>query len=110
TFTVNTGGGTCPFASSLTGVLTIGVGLDSTSGASSQEVCKDENIVPIIYNVVGDSVNINFAPNQPADITTVYNASTKQLTISGKSDVEGAFTFTVNTTGGTCPFPSLLTG
>lgn len=107
-YTVSTNGGTCATPSYLTGILTVGLGLDSTSGKPIQKICKSDAIQPIIYNVVGDSASVS--ATLPTGVMGVYNTTTKQFTISGTPTVDGTYNFTVSTNGGTCAIPSSLTG
>src|ERR1019366_8379398 len=105
-FTVSTNGGTCASPSSLSGILTVGLGLDSTSGSPIQNICKGVAIQPIIYNIVDDTASVTALPT---GVTGNYNAGTEQFTISGTPSVEGTFGYTV-TTSGSCNTPSSLSG
>ena len=107
-FTVSTNGGTCATPSSLTGIITVGLGLDSTSGNPMQNVCKSAAIQAIIYNIVGDTASVS--ATLPTGVSGIYNNISKQFTISGTPSVEGTYSFTVSTNGGTCAIPGSLTG
>jgi hypothetical protein len=100
--------GSCATPSSLSGTLTLGLGLAGSSGALSQSVCKNSSITPIVFNIIGGGVEVT--ATLPAGVTGVYNNVSQQFTISGTPTVEGTFNFTVSTNGGTCTTPSSLSG
>jgi gliding motility-associated-like protein len=100
--------GTCATPSNFTGTITVGGGLVILGGSNIQNICKNDVINPIKYNIVGDSATVTGLPNGiTGNLTSVGNPSV--FTISGAGTVEGIFNYTVSTIG-SCITQSNFTG
>jgi gliding motility-associated-like protein len=100
----NTG---CSKASSLTGVITSGIGMANPSGATSQNVCVNTPINTIVFNTSGTGANIVWNPSVPAQITA-NPAAGNTYTIGGTPTISGSFSYTITNMG--CSTSSSLTG
>lgn len=101
--------GSCATQSSLTGIITVGGGLDVSGGSNLQNVCKNTAITPISYNVLGGgNVTVSGLPSGVVgSMTTAGNPGI--FTISGTPTATGSFSYTL-TTVGTCSTESSFTG
>ncbi len=108
-YTLSTNG-SCSAQSTLTGKITVGIGLTSATGTdNTQIVCKNTPITKITYSVVGGGITT--VDGLPAGLTgaTTTPGDPAIFTISGMPDVAGTFNYLVSTTGGTCS-PSAVAG
>lgn len=102
-----TSGGSCASPSSLSGSITVGIGL-IVPGTNNQGVCKNSPIVDIDYTVVGGDVPPSTVTGLPPGVSGSITAP-GIFTISGTPSVEGLYTYTV-TSGGSCASSSSLSG
>ena len=80
--------------------------INLTSGSSTPAVCIGNGLPSsIVYTVDGSATGATVT-GLPAGVTSSYNATTKQLTISGTPTTSGTFNYSVTTTG-PCVTPSL---
>jgi gliding motility-associated-like protein len=103
--------GSCGTQSSLTGTITVGLGLASNSGNPVQEVCRLSSIDTIRFNYVGGSAVAVFSPSIPNGIDTlsIVTSSGRQFKIFGTPTLAGTFNYTV-TAKGSCSSASTLYG
>ncbi|MBU2020460.1 MAG: gliding motility-associated C-terminal domain-containing protein [Bacteroidetes bacterium] len=73
--------------------------LTSAAGTTSQSICQDSLITPIVYTMGGNADTLTVT-GLPAGINAVFNAGV--LTISGASSVAGNFIYIVTSSGGAC--------
>ena len=99
--------GSCAAQSSLSGSITVGVGL-KIPGLDTQSVCKNTAIADIPYTIVGGDVPPPTVTGLPAGVSSSIT-STGVLTISGIPSIEGTFIYTI-TTNGSCATQSSLNG
>lgn len=102
-----TSGGSCASPSSLSGSITVGLGL-IVPGTDTQGVCKNSPIVDIEYTIVGGDIPAPTVTGLPAGVSGSITAP-GIFTISGTPSVEGLYTYTL-TTNGTCSSQSSLSG
>lgn len=106
-YTVNTTG-TC-LQTSINGSITVvtgpSVALTSAVGTDSQSVCINTPIFDITYSVGGSASGVTVS-GLPAGISSSFSGGV--LTISGTPTVFGLFSYSITTTGGSCP--SVTTG
>lgn len=99
-YLLTTSGGTCTPATT-TGTITVTNvhTLSHTSGSTSQLVCINTAITPIVYTIGGSATNATFTG--PAGLSGTLSGTT--YTISGSPSVAGGSqTYTVTTTGAPC--------
>ncbi len=105
-YTVNTTG-SC-IQTSATGSITVTVGssalLTSGAGTDSQSVCVQTPIYDITY-AIGGSASGATVSGLPSGVTSSFSGGV--LTISGSPDSVGVYSYTVTTTGGSCPSVSI---
>ncbi len=93
-YTITTTGGCSPTASAV-GKITVASNPSSSGGTSTQSVCENSAITPIIYGVSDTSTTSGL----PSGVSSVYSKSQGQLVISGTPTVSGTFNYTVTTQG-----------
>jgi gliding motility-associated-like protein len=101
-YTVTTTGNSCIVAAK-TGSITVKADGDIswTSGLTTQEVCRNVNIVPIQFAIAGGATGATISPALPAGITGSYSAGT--YTIQGAATTAPVSqTYTITTTGSGC--------
>jgi gliding motility-associated-like protein len=113
-YTVSTAtNGACGTVSSITGTITIGVGAVDSS-LISQEICKDDFIQPIVFNVVGGGnpiATVTGLEGSGLSGSVTNSANPGTFTISGQGIKEGTYVYTVSTsTNGSCTTISTVTG
>src|SRR3989344_1608297 len=105
-YTVNTTGSCIQTIAS--GSITVTVGADvlltSGAGTDSQSVCVQTPIYTITY-VIGGSASGVTVTGLPSGVTSSFSGGI--LTISGSPDSVGVYSYTVTTTGGSCPSVSV---
>lgn len=107
-YTLNTSG-SCASQSSLTGIITVGGGLDVSGGSNIQNVCKGSSITAIKYNILGaGGATVSGLPGGITGSTTTAG-SPGVFTISGIPTTTGSFSYTI-TTYGTCLTQSSFIG
>ena len=99
--------GSCSNQSTLSGTITVGIGL-KVPGTDDQNICKGDSITPILYTVVGGDVPPPTVSGLPSGVSGGITAP-GVFTIQGTPLVEGTFTYTV-TSSGSCLSKSSLTG
>ena len=100
TYTIATTGG-CVTAST-TGTITVSPNatLSLISGTSSNTICVNSAVTPIVYQSTSSANNIAITSGRlPGGITGSYNNITKQFTISGTATETGSFTFSITSSG-----------
>ena len=80
------------------------ISLSSAAGTDTQTKCINTAISNITYSVSG--VTSASASNLPAGVTATFSEPTS-LTISGTPSASGPSTYTITTTGNTCPPPNV---
>ncbi len=107
TYTVTTTGG-CG-AATATGTITVGnaaaMVLTSPAATSTQTICINTLLTPIVYTISGGATGATLTPatTLPAGVTGVFSAGPGTFTISGTASVAGSFPYGVVTTGGCAP-------
>lgn len=100
-YTVTTSGG-CSLAT-LPGTITVGpavtLTLTSAAATTSQALCVNTPLTNITYAVANNPTTVNVT-GLPAGVTGLFNSTTNVFTISGTPTVDGAFSYTVTTSGG----------
>ena len=99
TYTIATAG-ICVTATT-TGTITIKPNSTLTliGGSATTTVCVNTLITPIVYESTSSATLISIIGVLPAGLTSGYNNTTKQFTISGTATQSGTFTYTIATTG-----------
>ncbi|WP_157514466.1 LamG-like jellyroll fold domain-containing protein, partial [Mangrovimonas sp. TPBH4] len=69
-----------------------------SSGNADQEVCFNEDISQITFNLGGGATGATIS-GLPAEFTGNYNSGTNTYTIDGSTAVSGTYNYIVNTTG-----------
>ena len=107
TYIVTTIGGCAP-ASNLNGNITITplptLALTSAASTTNQSICINTSISNINYSIGGSGTGASII-GLPTGVTS--NFASGVFTISGIPSVAGTFSYTVTTTGGCAPAPSL---
>lgn len=105
-YTVNTTGNCIQTMASGSITVTLGSNAVLTSGAGtdSQSVCVQTPIYDITY-AIGGSASGATVSGLPSGVTGSFSAGV--LTISGSPDSVGVYSYTVTTTGGSCPSVSI---
>ena len=103
-YTVTTFGGSCPDVSQ-SGTISIDAvptaTLSSAIGTDAQVVCQNTILTDIVYIIAGDATSASITAGAlPAGVTGVFAGGI--FTISGTPTLDGSFTYTVTTSGGTC--------
>ena len=80
------------------------INLTSAPATTSQEVCKNTLITPIVFTLSGAATNASITPALPAGLTGTYNPTLKTYTIQGTPTVAAStlVAYTVTATGGSC--------
>ena len=102
-YTIATGGSCAnPKAASGTLIINTSAQMSLTSDVSTrhQSTCIGTDIIPITYSISGSATNA-VVSGLPANVFGVYDNVAKVLTISGKPNASGTFTYIIKTTG-TC--------
>ena len=100
--------GPCNPTSSLYGTITVGGGLVSPGGSNVQNVCKNDAIANIMYNIIGGSASVSGLPaGVSGSMTTPGDPGV--FTITGSPSIAGIYNYTLTTTG-SCISQSTLTG
>ncbi|MEC4005428.1 hypothetical protein OX283_012230, partial [Flavobacterium sp. SUN052] len=109
TYTITAAGGNCGFPS-LSGTITVSptatLTLTSAGSTTSQTVCIGSPITPITYTFGGSATGATVT-GLPAGVTFAVSGTTITISGSPSTTVGSPFTYTVNTTGGSCGAPSL---
>ena len=110
TVTASTAGGTvsvtpsnnCGTGTSSELAVAVSAALTRSGGAASQTVCSNTAITNIAYTRSGSATGFaaSWSPSSPAGIIGSISGST--YTISGTPTAIGAYTYTMNTSGGSC--------
>ncbi len=79
----------------------------SLSGIENQTVCINSTFQNIVYDNVGTQAFVMLSGNLPNGVTGIFDGS--QFIISGTPTEAGTFSYTVMTTGSSCP-PVFLSG
>lgn len=101
-YTVTTSGNSCLLATK-TGSITVKADGDISlfSGTTTQEVCRNVAISPIVFNITGGATGASISPALPTGITGTYSAG--QFTIQGTpTTAPSSQVYTITTTGSTC--------
>ncbi len=103
TYTVELIGGCASITA--TGVLIVNPDMtitwNATSGATSQGVCINTSITPILYTIGNASdVEIVWDQTPPLGVSYAYDPISKSYTISGTSSTSGVFNYTLSAIGG----------
>ncbi|WP_320111174.1 PKD-like domain-containing protein [Draconibacterium orientale] len=98
----------CNSITSAAATLTIGSdGTISDPASKDQTICEGNAITDIVFAIGGSADGAILSGSLPAGLTSGYNSSTKEFTISGTPTETGTYNYTLTTTGSTCVNPSI---
>jgi len=111
-YTVTTTGGSCSPQVSLNGTITVDslptLTLTSGVGTDGQIVCNNSAITNITYVVSGTATGATLTGTLPTGVNGSFLGDT--FTITGTPTVDGVYTYTITTTGGSCSPQAVASG